>query len=196
MLRQPDGESVYRRCSSDRHHHHLVCRSCGTTVEVDGPAVERWAEKVAAEHGFSSVEHTVEVFGTCTRLLLTLRYRRDVRRNRAQRGSPQCLSVRRPLARRGPVRRPRGRGLGRARPRPDRRPGDARATADCVPPPIAHRGASAAAPENTIPAYRAALRAGATQLDLDVRFTRSGSPSSCTTRRSTGPPTAPAGCHA
>ena len=67
VMRQPDGESVYRRCSSDRHHHHLVCRSCGTTVEVDGPAVERWAEKVAAEHGFSSVEHTVEVFGTCTR---------------------------------------------------------------------------------------------------------------------------------
>ena len=67
VMRQPDGESVYRRCSSDRHHHHLVCRSCGTTVEVDGPAVERWAEKVAAEHGFSSVEHTVEVFGTCKR---------------------------------------------------------------------------------------------------------------------------------
>jgi Fur family ferric uptake transcriptional regulator len=67
VMRQPDGESVYRRCSSDRHHHHLVCRSCGTTVEVDGPAVERWAEKVAAEHGFSAVEHTVEVFGTCSR---------------------------------------------------------------------------------------------------------------------------------
>lgn len=66
VMRQPDGETVYRRCSSSQHHHHLVCRSCGTTVEVDGPAVERWAEKVAAEHGFSSVEHTVEVFGTCT----------------------------------------------------------------------------------------------------------------------------------
>ena len=65
VMRQPDGESVYRRCSSDRHHHHLVCRSCGTTVEVDGPAVERWAEKVAAEHGFAEVEHQVEVFGIC-----------------------------------------------------------------------------------------------------------------------------------
>ena len=65
VLRQPDGESVYRRCSTPRHHHHLVCRDCGRTVEVDGPAVERWAERVAAEHGFSGVEHTVEVFGTC-----------------------------------------------------------------------------------------------------------------------------------
>ena len=50
------------------------------------------------------------------------------------------------------------------------------ATADCVSPPIAHRGASAAAPENTIPAYRAALRSGITRLDLDVRFTRTGIP--------------------
>lgn len=65
VLRQPDGESVYRQCSTPRHHHHLVCRECGRTVEVDGPAVERWADKVAAQHGFSSVEHTLEVFGTC-----------------------------------------------------------------------------------------------------------------------------------
>ena len=50
------------------------------------------------------------------------------------------------------------------------------ASADCVAPPIAHRGASAAAPENTIPAYRAALRAGVSQLDLDVRFTSTGIP--------------------
>jgi Fur family ferric uptake transcriptional regulator len=64
VLRHEDGESVYRRCSTG-HHHHLVCRRCGRTVEVEGPAVERWAEKVAAEHGFRDVEHTVEVFGTC-----------------------------------------------------------------------------------------------------------------------------------
>jgi glycerophosphoryl diester phosphodiesterase len=46
----------------------------------------------------------------------------------------------------------------------------------CVAPPVAHRGASTAAPENTIPAFRAALQAGVTQLDLDVRFTASGVP--------------------
>jgi Fur family transcriptional regulator, ferric uptake regulator len=64
VLRTDNGESVYRRCS-DHHHHHLVCRHCGRTVEVEGPAVEKWAEKVAAENGFSQVSHTVEVFGTC-----------------------------------------------------------------------------------------------------------------------------------
>ena len=64
VLRSPDGEAAYRRCSPV-HHHHLVCRSCGRTVEVADPPVERWAARVAAEHGFADVQHQVEVFGTC-----------------------------------------------------------------------------------------------------------------------------------
>ena len=63
-LRTDDGEIVYRRCSTG-HHHHLVCRDCGRTVEVEGPAVERWADKVSAEHGFTDVSHTLELFGRC-----------------------------------------------------------------------------------------------------------------------------------
>jgi len=64
VLRTGSGEAVYRRCSA-HHHHHLVCRHCGHTVEVEGPAVEVWAEKVAAEHGFTDISHTVEIFGSC-----------------------------------------------------------------------------------------------------------------------------------
>jgi Fur family ferric uptake transcriptional regulator len=64
VLRTPDGEALYRRCSAT-HHHHLVCRSCGRTVEVEGPAVETWADGVAERHGFTDVSHTLEVFGTC-----------------------------------------------------------------------------------------------------------------------------------
>ncbi len=64
MLRTEDGEAIYRRCS-DTHHHHLVCRSCGRAVEVEGPTVERWTRAIAAEHGFSDVSHELEIFGTC-----------------------------------------------------------------------------------------------------------------------------------
>jgi Fur family transcriptional regulator, ferric uptake regulator len=64
QLRTDDGETAYRRCSRG-HHHHLVCRSCGRTVEVAGPAVEHWADKVADAHGFTDVSHTFEIFGTC-----------------------------------------------------------------------------------------------------------------------------------
>lgn len=64
VLLREDGESVYRRCSGE-HHHHLVCRECGATVEVTGPTVEAWASAEAARHGFTDVRHTIEITGVC-----------------------------------------------------------------------------------------------------------------------------------
>lgn len=64
VMRPPTGEYLYRRCSSG-HHHHLVCRCCGSAVEVLGPGVERWASSVADAHGYTDVSHTLEIFGTC-----------------------------------------------------------------------------------------------------------------------------------
>jgi Fur family ferric uptake transcriptional regulator len=63
-IRTPDGETAYRRCS-DGHHHHLVCRVCGHTEEVWGPTFEQWADRVAAEHGYTEVRHDLEIFGRC-----------------------------------------------------------------------------------------------------------------------------------
>jgi Fur family ferric uptake transcriptional regulator len=74
VVHRADGEAQYRLCGSRDaaatapavdHHHHLVCRMCGRAVEVAGPQVERWAERVAAEHGYTDVSHTLEVFGLC-----------------------------------------------------------------------------------------------------------------------------------
>lgn len=65
-LRGDDGETRYRRCGTDTHHHHLVCRDCGRTVEVEGPEVERWATGVAKANAFVDVRHTLEIFGTCS----------------------------------------------------------------------------------------------------------------------------------
>src|SRR3712207_7403069 len=48
VLRGADGEAVYRRCSPV-HHHHLVCRSCGATVEVADAPVERRSEEHTSE---------------------------------------------------------------------------------------------------------------------------------------------------
>ena len=64
VMRTEDGEAVYRRCSRG-HHHHLVCRECGRTVEVEEPAVETWAAAIGERHGFTAVVHTVEVVGVC-----------------------------------------------------------------------------------------------------------------------------------
>lgn len=59
-----DNESMYRRCSRG-HHHHLLCRSCRLTVEVESPSIEKWAQKVAAANGFAEVDHVVEITGIC-----------------------------------------------------------------------------------------------------------------------------------
>jgi Fur family ferric uptake transcriptional regulator len=64
-MRLPNGEQLYRLCGQAHHHHHLVCRACSRTIEVEGPAVERWTDRVAEEHGFTDVSHTLDIFGTC-----------------------------------------------------------------------------------------------------------------------------------
>lgn len=64
VLHTADGEALYRQCGAG-HHHHLICRVCGTAVEVDTPGIEAWAAGIAAAHGFATPEHSVEVFGTC-----------------------------------------------------------------------------------------------------------------------------------
>lgn len=59
------GEARYRSCDAQSHHHHLVCRICGATVEVAAGPVEAWAQQMATEHGYTDPVHTVEIFGTC-----------------------------------------------------------------------------------------------------------------------------------
>lgn len=65
QLQSPEGEAIYRACSSTGHHHHLICRSCGTTVEIQATDVEEWAQRTASEHGFTQAEHVVDIFGLC-----------------------------------------------------------------------------------------------------------------------------------
>ena len=62
---QQEGESLYRACTADTHHHHLICRSCGLTVEIEADPVEEWSRSIAAEHGFTDPQHIVDVFGLC-----------------------------------------------------------------------------------------------------------------------------------
>ena len=65
-LRTDSGESLYRRCEP-AHHHHLVCRRCGATVEVTATGLESLVKQVAAQHSYTDVSHTLELFGTCPR---------------------------------------------------------------------------------------------------------------------------------
>jgi Fur family transcriptional regulator, ferric uptake regulator len=64
-LQSPEGENLYRACTTSGHHHHLICRNCGLTVEIEATAVEQWARSTAAQHGFTAAEHVVDIFGLC-----------------------------------------------------------------------------------------------------------------------------------
>lgn len=63
-LRRDDGESIYRLCG-ERHHHHLVCKGCGSAVEIEASAIEKWSVEIAKKHGFREVDHTAEIYGLC-----------------------------------------------------------------------------------------------------------------------------------
>ena len=64
-LQSPEGESLYRACVTPGHHHHLICRSCGLTVEIEATDVEQWAQRTASMHGFTEAAHIVDIFGLC-----------------------------------------------------------------------------------------------------------------------------------
>ena len=64
-LQSPDGESLYRACSTTEHHHHLICRNCGLTVEIEVAAIENWATDEASKHGFTEAAHVIDIFGLC-----------------------------------------------------------------------------------------------------------------------------------
>ncbi|MDR1766844.1 MAG: transcriptional repressor [Propionibacteriaceae bacterium] len=63
-IRAPDGQWAYRACSSG-HHHHLICRKCGQTVEI--AIDEAWLDSLAAEHGYTQLQHELELYGLCAK---------------------------------------------------------------------------------------------------------------------------------
>lgn len=65
VLHMSTGESLYRHCESDKHHHHLVCIDCGRTKEISGGPVESWARQIAAEYDYELTGHDAEIYGRC-----------------------------------------------------------------------------------------------------------------------------------
>jgi len=64
-IRTPDGQMAYRQCSTG-HHHHLICRVCGRTVEIASPQVETWLATLGEAYGFADIDHELELQGRCS----------------------------------------------------------------------------------------------------------------------------------
>lgn len=60
-----DGVMRYEHHYGHQHHDHLVCRRCGRTVEVCDPVIEELQQRLAAQHGFSLLDHEMYLYGLC-----------------------------------------------------------------------------------------------------------------------------------
>lgn len=49
------------------HHDHLVCLDCGRVEEFVDPAIEAGQQAIAAERGFRLREHSLALYGECTK---------------------------------------------------------------------------------------------------------------------------------
>jgi Fur family ferric uptake transcriptional regulator len=60
------GHSVFEM-NEGHHHDHIVCNQCGKVVEFFDETIERCQEKVATKSGFSIRDHSLIIYGDCTR---------------------------------------------------------------------------------------------------------------------------------
>lgn len=65
ILALDDGQTLFRKCALTGHHHHLVCRNCRATEEIEAPKVEQWADHIGEEYGYTDINHTLEIYGLC-----------------------------------------------------------------------------------------------------------------------------------
>jgi len=61
----PTGEHAYVACAPDNHHHHVVCRSCGASVEVADSGLQAVVREIGAQSGYRIDSHRLELYGLC-----------------------------------------------------------------------------------------------------------------------------------
>lgn len=61
----PSGEHAFVACLPARHHHHIVCSSCGRSTEVADIGFEAVAASIARSTGYRVDTHRLELFGLC-----------------------------------------------------------------------------------------------------------------------------------
>lgn len=47
------------------HHHHVSCKKCGTTIDINDDNLEKYLIQLAKKNGYSHLSHSFEVTGLC-----------------------------------------------------------------------------------------------------------------------------------
>ena len=61
----PSGDHAYVACAPDEHHHHVVCQSCGKSVEVEDAGLQSVVAEIGRRSGYQIDSHRLELFGLC-----------------------------------------------------------------------------------------------------------------------------------
>jgi Fur family ferric uptake transcriptional regulator len=61
----PSGEHAYVRCAPEQHHHHVVCRECGRSVEIEDAGLQSVVRQIERDSGYRIDAHRLELFGMC-----------------------------------------------------------------------------------------------------------------------------------
>ena len=61
----PTGEHAYVACAPQEHHHHVVCRNCGKSVEVEDSGLQSVVAEISRRSGYRIDSHRLELFGLC-----------------------------------------------------------------------------------------------------------------------------------
>ena len=57
--------TTYERLYQVKHHDHLICTSCGKTIEFEHALIEKYQFEVCEEYGFTLKNHKMELLGIC-----------------------------------------------------------------------------------------------------------------------------------
>lgn len=60
------GQAVFE-LDRGRHHDHIVCEQCGHVEEFVDETIERHQHEIASKHGFEISDHSLIIYGRCTR---------------------------------------------------------------------------------------------------------------------------------
>jgi Fur family ferric uptake transcriptional regulator len=61
-----NGRVLYEHTLGHEHHDHMVCIDCGKITEFVSKDIEELQEKVAKDHKFTIVAHSLKMFGYCS----------------------------------------------------------------------------------------------------------------------------------
>jgi Fur family ferric uptake transcriptional regulator len=60
-----DGVTRYEHQHNRRSHHHMVCTTCGSSVEFFSPEVDNIEQEIGRQFRYDTRRHTFQIYGVC-----------------------------------------------------------------------------------------------------------------------------------